>query len=178
MMVEPYNPPLPEKMRSVLLVRHAKSSWDDSMMADFDRPLDERGKRDAPLMAKRLLGKNIAIDYFLSSPARRARKTAMYFLKAYGFDDTRLAFHQFLYLPAHHAFIEAIASAPDEFHHIALFSHNPGITDFANSLTDAVRIDNIPTCGVFGITLQIKHWKDFSSGKPEFWFFDAPKYPG
>lgn len=177
-MVEPHNPPLPEKMRSVLLVRHAKSSWDDSMMADFDRPLNERGKRDAPLMAKRLLDKNIAIDYILSSPARRARKTAAYFLKVYGFDDTRLAFHQPLYHPVYNAFIEAIGSVPDEFHHIALFSHNPGITDFANSLTDAVRIDNIPTCGVFGITLQIRHWKDFSSGKPEFWFFDAPNYPG
>jgi len=159
-------------------VRHAKSSWDDSMMADFDRPLNERGKQDAPLMAKRLLDKNIAIDYFLSSPAKRARKTAAYFQKAYGLDNTRLVLLQPLYHPAHAAFIEAIASVPDECQHIALFSHNPGITDFANSLTDAVRIDNMPTCGVFGITIQISSWKDFSAGRPAFWFFDAPKYQG
>jgi len=159
-------------------VRHAKSSWNDSMMADFDRPLDERGKKDASLMAKRLLGKNITLDFFLSSPAKRARETAACFLETYGFDDTRLVFHHPLYLPVHNAFIEAIGSVSDEFHHIALFSHNPGITDFANSLTDAVRIDNIPACGVFGITLQIRHWKDFSSAKPEFWFFDSPKYQG
>jgi len=159
-------------------VRHAKSSWEDGTVTDFDRPLDERGRRDAPLMAKRLLGKNTAIDYLLSSPAKRARKTAGYFQKVYGLDDTRVVFRQSLYHPAYSAFIESIESVPDDFHHIAIFAHNPGITDFANSLTAAVRIDNMPTCGVFGITLQIKHWKDFSTAEPEFWFFDAPKYPG
>ncbi len=176
-MVDPVNP-LPKKMRSVLLIRHAKSSWDDASVTDFARTLDARGKSDAVLMANRLLTKGIAIDYILSSPAKRAKKTAEYFLEAYQLSNKRLSFREYLYEPVQSAFTEAIESAPDEFQNIALFSHNPGITHFANSLTESVRIDNIPTCGIFGITIKINHWKNFSTAKPEFWFFDAPKYPG
>lgn len=176
-MVEPHTP-LPEKIRSVLLIRHAKSSWDDVMVADFDRPLDIRGKKEAPLMANRLLTKGIAIDYILSSPAKRAKTTADYFLETGKLGKNRLTLRQSLYEPIYDAFVEAIESAPDEYHNIAVFSHNPGITNFANSLTDTIRIDNIPTCGIFGIKLRIKHWKNFDAGKPEFWFFDSPKYPG
>ena len=84
-------------MKTLLIIRHAKSSWDDFSIKDFDRPLNERGKKDAPMMAKRLLKKNISIDTFISSPAKRARKTAEAFVKEYKEKD-QLFFFDELYL--------------------------------------------------------------------------------
>jgi phosphohistidine phosphatase len=84
-------------LKTLLLVRHAKSDWNDASLSDFDRPLNERGKRDAPAMAHRLLDKKIAIDAFISSPAKRARKTASIFSKEYGKDKEELILIDELY---------------------------------------------------------------------------------
>lgn len=161
-------------MKQLLLIRHAKSDWDNPLLEDIDRPLNDRGKRDAPLMAHRLLDKKIRIDAFISSPAKRARKTAQLFTKEYKKGKDSILFSEELYLAGPAVFFEVIAQASDDDDSIAVFSHNPGITDFANLLTDA-RIDNIPTCGVFGIRAPIKHWKEFKEAQKEFWFFDYPK---
>ncbi len=161
-------------MKTLLLIRHAKSDWDDASLSDFDRPLNDRGKRDAPVMAYRLLDKKIKIDAFISSPAKRARKTATVFAKAYKKDKDDLILIDELYLAAEETFFKVAAGADDKFDSIAIFSHNPGITEFANLLTDA-RIDNIPTCGIFAITIDAKRWADFRHAKKEFWFFDFPK---
>jgi phosphohistidine phosphatase len=77
-------------MKYLLLVRHAKSSWDDFSIKDSDRPLNDRGKKDAPMMAKRLLKKDVKIDAFISSPAKRARKTAEAFVKEYKSDKNEI----------------------------------------------------------------------------------------
>ncbi|PVD51152.1 phosphohistidine phosphatase [Terrimonas sp.] len=161
-------------MRSVLFIRHAKSSWDDPLMNDFDRPLNDRGKKDAPQMAKYLLEKKIQIDSFISSPAKRARKTAALFAKAFGIDENAIQLKSQLYLPDEVAFSHAIETASDKYAHLAIFSHNPGITHFVNSLTSQVRVDNIPTCGIFGIKSNAISWKDFEKAEKEFWFFDYP----
>ena len=161
-------------MKTVLLVRHAKSSWDDFNIPDFDRPLNGRGKKNAPEMAERLLEKGIAIDAFLSSPAKRARKTATIFAKAYGKTKEDVILVEKLYEPTEDSFKKAIAAAPAESNSIAVFSHNPGITDFANQLTQ-VRIDNIPTCGVFAVRAPVDDWKSFEASQKEFVFFDFPK---
>jgi phosphohistidine phosphatase len=161
-------------MKQLLLVRHAKSDWNDSSLSDFDRPLNERGKRDAPVMAHRLLDKKIKIDGFITSPAKRARKTATVFAKEYKVDKGDLIVVDELYLAPEETFYKVITGANDSLDTIAIFSHNPGITEFANLLTD-VRIDNIPTCGIFAITIDCKHWSDFRHSKKEFWFFDFPK---
>ena len=161
-------------MKQLLLVRHAKSDWNDDSLSDFDRPLNERGKRDAPAMAHRLLDKKVEIDGFISSPAKRAKKTAATFAKEYKRDKEDLILVDELYLAAEETFFKVISEASDKLDTIAVFSHNPGITDFANLLTDA-RIDNIPTCGIFAITIDSKRWADFRHAKKEFWFFDFPK---
>ena len=161
-------------MKSVLLIRHAKSSWDDFSIKDFDRPLNDRGKKDAPVMATRLLDKGIAIDGFLASPARRARRTAELFAKEYKLEKGSIIFFDELYLARPSIFIEVISKTDDRFDTIAVFSHNEGITEFANSLTDT-KTDNIPTCGIFAIKIKTKHWNDFAEAKKEFWFFDFPK---
>jgi phosphohistidine phosphatase len=161
-------------MKSLLLIRHAKSSWADFSIKDFDRPLNDKGKKDAPSMAKRLLDKDITIDAFIASPAKRALKTAELFAKEYKAEKSSIIFFEELYLATASIFSEVISKTDDRFKTIAVFSHNEGITDFANSLTDT-RIDDIPTCGIFAIKIKTKHWKDFLEAEKNFWFFDSPK---
>ncbi len=161
-------------MKTLVLVRHAKSSWDDFSIKDFDRPLNDRGKRDAPAMAQRLLHRKVVIDAFVSSPAKRARKTAEHFAAAYGRDKDDIIYIDFLYLATAEMFYEVISNLSDEYQHVAIFSHNNGITDFANQLTDA-RVDEIPTAGIFAIKVHASNWKEFREAAKEFWFFDSPK---
>ena len=161
-------------MKHLLLVRHAKSSWDNFSVKDFDRPLNERGKKDAPVMAKRLLKRDIKIDAFISSPAKRARKTAEAFVKEYKGNKEHIIFLDDLYLAGPSAFEEVIKNINDRYDTIAIFSHNEGITQFANSLTDT-KTDNIPTSGIFALKIKSKHWSDFTTAKKDFWFFDYPK---
>jgi phosphohistidine phosphatase len=162
-------------MKELLLIRHAKSDWDDPSLSDFDRPLNKRGKADTPLMAHRLLDKKIKIDAFISSPAKRAKKTASIFAKEYKMDKKDILLVEKLYAAEANVFFEVIRNTNDKFDNIAVFSHNPGLTDFANLLSD-VRIDNIPTCGIFAVKVDAKHWTDFKDAKKDFWFFDYPKH--
>jgi len=161
-------------MKSVIIIRHAKSSWDNDGESDFDRPLNDRGKDDAPKMAKRLLERNVTIDAFISSSAKRARKTAALFIKEYNGEKDEIILVPELYLAGPNAFYDAIAQAPASAKTIALFGHNPGITEFANELTD-VRIDDMPTCAIFAVKADIKNWTDFKDAEKQYWFFDYPK---
>lgn len=161
-------------MKSLLIIRHAKS--DQTFPGnDFERPLNERGKADAPVMAKRLLDKKMKIDSFVSSPAKRAKKTAELFVKEYGLLSDDVVFVSALYHAQPTIFYEVIKGLPDEFNSVAVFSHNPGITYFVNSLVPSVRIDNMPTCGVFAVEVDIKNWALFEKAKKELLFFDYPK---
>ena len=161
-------------MKQLLLIRHAKSSWADFSIKDFDRPLNDRGKKDAPMMAERLRKKNIDIDAFIASPAKRARKTAEAFVKEFKDKKKDIEFYEELYLAGPSVFFDVISKTNDKHDTIAVFSHNEGITSFANMLT-TTRIDNIPTCGMFAVKAKIKHWSEFESAEKEFWFFDYPK---
>jgi phosphohistidine phosphatase len=160
-------------MKSLLLIRHAKSSWDFNV-DDFERPLNERGNKNAPEMAKRLSKKDVKIDAFVSSPAKRALSTATYFAEEYGKKVKNIIIVPALYNAAAESFYTAIEDLDDDDKTVAIFSHNPGISEFANSLTDT-RIDDMPTCAVFSVKVDIKKWKDFREAKKDFWFFDYPK---
>jgi phosphohistidine phosphatase len=161
-------------MKQVLLIRHAKSSWDDPSLKDFDRPLNKRGNKEAPEMAKRLLDKKIKIDAFISSPAKRALATCKFFVKAYDKKEKNIIERSELYEAGVENFYNVISEVGNDFDIIAIFSHNPGITAFANDLTN-VHVDDMPTCGIFAINVDIKKWKDFEEGEKQFWFFDYPK---
>ncbi len=160
-------------MKSLLLIRHAKSSWNLDV-DDFDRPLNHRGQNDAPIMAKRLIKKEIKIDCFVSSPAKRALTTAAFFAEAYDKKLKDIIPIPSLYEPTIEAFYTVIDDLDEDFKTVAFFSHNPAITNFANQLT-SFTIDEMPTCAVFGIKADGKKWKEFISGNKEFWFFDYPK---
>ena len=161
--------------KKLFLIRHAKSSWDSLTLNDFERPLNERGKYDAPVMAKCLLKKDITIDAFICSPAKRAKKTAEYFIKEFKRDEEEIIFISSLYHASVNDFKEAISAVADKYSSIAIFSHNPGITEFANELVETANINNMPTCSIFAVSTDVKKWKDFNSAKKEFLFFDYPK---
>ncbi len=162
-------------MKTLFVVRHAKSSWGDFTLPDFERPLNDRGKKDAPVMAKRLLQRNIRIDAFISSPAKRALKTCKLFCKEFDFPEEKIILKDILYHAPREVFYQVIEKIEDVHKLVALFSHNPGITDFVNSLSQELRIDNMPTCGVLGISSDVAHWSDFKTGSKTILFFDYPK---
>ncbi len=163
------------KTKSLLIVRHAKSSWDDLSQKDFDRPLNDRGKKDAPAMAKRIhKEKNIELDAIISSPAKRAFATAKFFAEEFDVKKKNVIEWPELYEASIDKFYKAISNLDDDYTSVALFSHNPGITAFVNELTNT-RIDDMATCAVFGIHIKSKSWKDFETAEKEFWFFDYPK---
>jgi len=161
-------------MKTLILVRHAKSNWDNPGLDDMDRPLNERGKNDAPIMAKRLVDRDVKIDAILTSPAKRAVKTAKIFAKEFDIKKDDIIPIDELYMAGEDAFYKVIEKIKDKYKRVAVFSHNNGISDFANLLTDT-RVDSIPTCGVFAIKIDCDKWKDFRTAKKEFWFFDYPK---
>jgi len=162
-------------LKTLILVRHAKSSWDDVTLPDFDRPLNPRGKKDAPRMAKRLKDKIKDIDAFISSPAKRAKKTAKLFIEEFDRDEEEIILVQALYHAGIDDFYQTTNDADDKFKTIALFSHNPGITAFANEIVNKAAPDNMPTCSVFAVKADVNSWSEFKIATKEFLFFDYPK---
>lgn len=161
-------------MKKIFIIRHAKS--DQSFFGnDFERPLNERGKADAPVMAKRLQDRKIKIDALISSPAKRARKTAELFAEGLKIPPDEIVFVSELYHAPAEAFYTIISGIPDNLSTVALFSHNPGITTFVNSLDTTVKTDNMPTCAIYAVEVAIEKWADFIKAKKEFLMFDYPK---
>lgn len=161
-------------MKTLLLIRHAKSSWNSATLPDFERPLNERGKHDAPLMAKQIKDKKIEIDAFVSSPAKRAKKTTEIFMDEFDAKEKKLILIPSLYEATSEKFYDAIENLKDKYDKVALFAHNPGITDFINSL-ECSPVYNMPTCAVYAIKIKTKNWKEFREAKKEFLFFEYPK---
>lgn len=163
-------------MKTLMLVRHAKSDWSHEGLSDRERPLNDRGHRDAPEMAKRLRKKGVKTDVLVSSDAKRALRTARYFAEEWSIDKDDIRVEESLYGAGVETFAEVVASLRDKEESVALFSHNPGITEFANTLCQ-VRIDNMPTCSVFAVQADVKSWSEFAAAEKQFLFFDYPKNP-
>ena len=161
-------------MKTLILVRHAKSSHTFGTSNDFDRPLNDRGFREAAEMGKKLFRKNIVIEQFVSSPALRAKTTAELFAGEYKRRLKEIHFEPFLYHADREIFSHVAEELDDEYSSVALFSHNPGITDFAGSLSETP-IDHMPTCSVFAVTGDTDQWKDFRDSKKNFLFFYKPE---
>jgi len=125
-------------------------------------------------MAERLYERGIKIEAFISSPAKRAKKTAEQFIKQYKKETAALILKTELYLAGQETFYTVAEKLDDNFDCVAFFSHNPGITEFANSLTDA-RVDNIPTSGIFAVSIEARKWSKLKEAKKKFLFFDYPR---
>ncbi|MGN6532868.1 MAG: SixA phosphatase family protein [Ginsengibacter sp.] len=161
-------------MKTLLLIRHAKSGWDDPSLADFDRTLTERGKSDAKMMAKRIKDQSIDIDSFVSSPAKRAKKTTKIFMKELKKDEEEMFLIPDLYEASVSDFYATVQNLKDTKKVVAVFAHNPGITDFVNSL-ECSPVYNMPTCAVFALKINTNNWETFAEAEKEFLFFDYPK---
>ncbi len=148
-------------MKKAVIIRHAKSSWSDMSLKDIERPLNTRGNRDAPRMAELLHDYIEAIDKFYTSPATRAKSTALYFANSYGIKEEDLTILKEMYFGSEAELLETVQLASDSEDCIALFSHNPKITYFVNSFTDK-HIDNVPTCGIAILSADIESWSEFN----------------
>ena len=127
-------------------------------------------------MAKRLRKRGIKINLFLSSPAVRARTTARYFADEYDAGKNNIVLETKLYDASFNNFYEVLATIPDKYETVAVFGHNPGITDFVNTLSQ-VHIDDMPTCAVYAVTADTDKWTSFKNAGKHFLFFDYPKNP-
>ena len=161
-------------MKLLTLIRHAKSSWRDSDLPDFERPPNKRGRRDAPLMAKRLAASGQLPELLISSPAERAATTAGVMAAALGWEKEHIVWERSLYLASTGQLLDAVLGLDDGIGHAALVGHNPGITNLADVLADA-RIDNVPTCGVVRLRLAIESWREARYGCGTVIDFDYPK---
>jgi phosphohistidine phosphatase len=163
-------------MKTLILVRHAKSDWSHEGLGDLERPLNERGKKDAPEMAKRTRKRIHKLDLMVSSNARRAKKTAKYFAEEYKYRKEDIRVEPKLYEDVPSAYAEVILSLSDKTDTVAFFAHSPTITDYANSLCH-VHTDSIPTCGVFAVQADVDNWTAFARAEKKFLFYDYPKNP-
>ena len=160
-------------MKKVFIVRHAKSSWDDIHLSDYDRPLKGRGVKDAYLVSTWLAQNHERPDALISSPATRALHTAMIFARNLQFPFSSINITDELYMCTPETLLRFIESTNDDFDSIMILSHNPIITDFVNMCQDQ-EITNVPTSGVVCMHYHIKSWKDISLAA-ELLFFDYPK---
>jgi phosphohistidine phosphatase len=161
-------------MKSLILVRHAKSSWKDSSLADFRRPLNKRGKRDAPYMGKLLKKMGIVPDLVISSPALRAAETAKIICAELGVPEEKIRFDEDIYLAGDDDILETVNSVNENVNTLMLVGHNPGLTDFSNLLSGEF-IDNIPTTGIVGLSYDTGKWAELNSSSCSIKFFEYPK---
>lgn len=146
-------------MKTLFVLRHAKSSWDDSSLADFDRPLNNRGKNAAPFMGGIMAERDLVPDVILSSPAVRARETASLVKKA-GKLDAELLFEERIYEASPQTLKQVVAGIDDEFRSVMIVGHNPGMEGFIRLLTG--RLEAMPTAALAIIDLDIARWKDLA----------------
>lgn len=148
-------------MKTLVLVRHAKSSWDDASLPDRDRPLNSRGKRDAPKMGRRLADLVGTPDLIVSSPATRALATARIIAELVDYPVDGIREDERIYQAGPTEILDVIRGLEDERVRVFLFGHNPGLTELVNELSEPA-IDNVPTCGVVEFGLSTERWADVS----------------
>lgn len=161
-------------MKTLTLVRHAKSSWKDTGLRDRDRPLNKRGERDAPMMGKRIVDAGIRPSLIISSPAVRAWKTAKAIAREIGYPAEFLQREDELYLASLDSLVDVVAAQETGFHNLMLVGHNPGLTDFANFLSPGLT-GNVPTAGVVSVKIDQDDWLLYERPGTELIYYDFPK---
>ena len=163
-------------MKILTIVRHAKSSWKETGLRDRDRPLNKRGKRDAPVMGKRLHEYGIRPSLIVSSPANRAWTTAKIIANELSYPLEFMEQDEDLYLSSVDRILDVIASQDDGINSLMIFGHNPGFTDFANFLSPGLT-QNLPTAGVVCVEIDQDSWSLYERPKTRLLVHDWPKKP-
>lgn len=161
-------------MKTLYLIRHAKSSWKQPNLTDHDRPLNKRGKANAPIMGRRIKHKGIVPEMMISSSAKRAYCTAKKIGDEIGYANDHIVLTRDLFHADEDEILEFTRQLNDKHDSVMIFGHNPGFTWFANSL-GGLSIDNIPTCGIVAFQIDINNWAELSWGAGQLLFFDYPK---
>lgn len=143
-------------MKTLLILRHAKSSWDNPSLSDYDRPLNKRGKRDAPRMGKHIREQGLVPDRILTSSAKRARKTASKVAKACGYEG-KIKKMDSLYHALPGVYYEKIQELANKYDNVMVVGHNPTMEQLVANLTE--QSVTMPTTALAHIELPIEHWK-------------------
>lgn len=160
-------------MKTVVLVRHAKSSWDQPGQKDFDRVLAPRGRKDVPKMAHLIKEKGILPDKLVSSPAARAVETSEAFARENNIAIEDIQLDETIYEAMPQDLEKVVLNLSSDWDTVFLFGHNPGFTMFANRYSEGFRFDNVPTCGIVIIQSSSDNWADFHPGQAKIsqWYF-------
>jgi len=161
-------------MKRLLLVRHAKSSWDHPDLSDFERPLNRRGHHDAPLMGRILKEMNVVSDLIISSPAVRAISTARYFAESMDYPLEKIITNDQLYDAIPSDIINVISEVGKSVNALMIVGHNPGLTEAADQLSGKIN-DNIVTSAIFNIDFDTDSWKKISRKNARIGFYEFPK---
>ena len=156
-------------MKTLFLIRHAKSDWTNPELKDIERYLNERGYSNANLMSEKF---NHKPDLIISSPAIRAISTALIFARNLNYNPNNLLIKQELYESSVKEYLSIINTIDNNFNTVLLFAHNPTISDVAQTLTQALPME-MPTCAIVGINFDTNDWKKAKTG--ELCLFDYPK---
>lgn len=161
-------------MKRLILLRHAKSSWKNPGLKDFDRPLNSRGKHNAPMIGKRLVANGILPKVLVSSPAKRAWKTASLISKELGYSKGSIITEPAIYEADLNGLLTLVRNFNDKWDDVMLIGHNPGLTDFAEYLTGE-ELFNMPTCAVCCIEFSVEKWSDVRAMAGRMYHYDFPK---
>ena len=161
-------------MKTLYLVRHAKSSWKYPKLDDFERPLNKRGRKNAPFMGSILSKLNVSPDLIVSSPANRAAMTARIIAAALDYPLENIRYKEAVYEFGEKALIDIVKKIDDAVDQAMLVGHNPATNGLANYIGDQ-SIGNIPTCGVFCVELDIASWSNIKAHCGQVKFFEYPK---
>ena len=165
----------PRPGRRLTLVRHAKSDWGEASLGDFDRPLNPRGRRDAPDMAARLASAGLVPTRIVTSPARRALTTAQVFAQRLGYPPARIVKADEAYLATPAQLLDVVRRHGGRARHLMLFGHNPGISAFGAMLSGDDSLGEVPTCATTSFLVPVARWSELTLGSARRDFHDFPK---
>ncbi len=160
-------------MKTLYIMRHAKSSWDDFSMSDFDRPLNNRGEHDAPLMANVLKQRHVLPDLILSSPANRAKTTATIIADAIGYGSENIHYQDSIYESSEMNIMMLVNALDESLQSCLLVGHNPALGGVINALS-TFSLPNLPTAGIVALRFA-GAWADVAPMCGEFLFYEYPK---
>ncbi len=161
-------------MKTLYLIRHAKSDRGNQFIKDIDRPLSERGYKDAYFMSELMKREGCIPDILISSPAVRAYSTALIFLKTFGWSEKRLKINEMLYAETIEIYLAEFKATANNFGSVMVFAHNPTIADVSNIFCHD-SIQEFPTCAINCLEFEVESWGEISPGKGKQRFFDFPK---
>jgi phosphohistidine phosphatase len=161
-------------MKTLYILRHAKSSWKFAQLSDHDRPLNSRGREDAPLMGQELAARGVKPDIIVSSSAVRALSTATLIAKEVGYEPEKIQVNERIYGADKNDLMDVVHATPVEVDTLMLVGHNEALSDFANMLSPE-SLANLPTCGVAALEFECESWYDVNRDNATLLFFDLPK---